>query len=50
MLHFFTLKGGNSAKSTSQKHLVAYRDEYYILANIVIPRKHSVAYNKAILN
>ena len=41
-------KGGNSAKSTSQKHLVAYRDKHYILANIAIPRKHSVAYSKAI--
>ena len=41
-------KGGNSANSTSQKHLVAYRDKHYILANIAIPRKHSVAYSKAI--
>jgi hypothetical protein len=35
-------------KSTSRKHSVAYRDEHYILANIAIPRKHSVAYGKAI--
>jgi hypothetical protein len=46
--HFFTSKGGNSAKSTSQMHSVAYKDKHYILANIAIPRKHSVAYNKAI--
>jgi len=48
MLYFSMSKGGNSAKSTSQKHLVAYRDKHYILANIAIPRKHSVAYSKAI--
>jgi len=46
--HFSMSKGGNSAKRTSKNIPVAYKDEYYILANIVIPRKHLVAYNKAI--
>jgi hypothetical protein len=32
--YFSTLKGGTSAKSTSRKHSVAYRDGHFILANI----------------
>jgi hypothetical protein len=32
--YFSILKGGTSAKSTSQKHSVAYRDRHFIPANI----------------